>query len=341
MRAQKQGLVTRGRFNFGRYDAPFALINPLDAQPFALPVPSVVRDLRLKEWQAFQFANERYYTNIALFNTKALALVQVKVFDRQERKKYLFEKRVPPWSFRAPSQLLDSAMRYDGDGCHVMFENRLANGYIDIEFDTPVTSDCPALSGRVRALYEGHTPLVVAIPFGENRGMYSHKGLAPIEGELSIGSQRITYSPQDSYVTMDDHRGYYDYVMRWDWLTSGRFDNGTLFGFNLTHNASIDPSRFNENALWIDGIIHELPPIEFTHTFRDKQEVWEIRDASGRVEVDFEVEVPGRVDINALVMHSKYRGPFGSCRGHLVDENGRAHRVDGMFGMAEQFYLRV
>src|SRR5690606_18725034 len=113
MKAQDQALVTDGQFNFGRFDAPFASINPLDAQPYRVPLPAIARSFRLKEWQAFQFGDERYFANVALFNAKALALVQVKLFDRHTHTKHLFEKQVPPWAFRAPDQLLDSSMAYD------------------------------------------------------------------------------------------------------------------------------------------------------------------------------------------------------------------------------------
>ena len=342
MKPQTQDLVTNGRFNFGRYHAPFAAVNPLDAQPYRLPLVRAARDFRLKEWQAFQFANDRFFANVALFNAKLMGLVQVKIFDRETGTKHLFERQVPPWSFRAPPQLLNSCMEYAGRGCVVRFDNQLERDWIDIEFDVPRTGKCPAIQGRLRALCAGQTPLVVAIPFGENRGMYSHKGLVPLEGTLTVGAETSTFERGTGYLLMDDHRGYYPWVMEWDWLTTARYnDDGRLFGFNLTRNASIDPGRFNENAFWLDGDVHPLPPVTFARSGEGAAEVWRIRDAHGRVEVDFHVEIPGRVDINALVVRSKYRGPFGTCRGTVTGEDGTSHAVDGMFGMAEEFYLRV
>jgi len=342
MDAQDQDLVTDGRFNFGRFERPFRRINPLDArivERFSLP--RAVKAFRLKEWQAFQMANDRFFLNVALFNAKALALVQVKVFDRLTRTKHLFEKKVTPWAFTGPEQLFDSEMAWRGKDAVVVFRNQLARDRIRVHLDVPASDHAPRLYGDIVARSLGQTPLVVAIPFGDNHGMTSHKGLMPADGELQIGDTTTTFGPGNGYVLMDDHRGFYPFVMKWDWLTSATWrPDGTLIGFNLTHNQSIDPERFHENALWINGRIHTLPPVTFERRGKGTDERWRITDRHGRVDLTFAVEVPGAVDINAVVIRSKYKGPFGTISGALVDDDGQRHAVDDWFGMGEDFYLR-
>jgi hypothetical protein len=51
--------------------------------------------------------------------------------------------------------------------------------------------------------------------------------------------------------------------------------------------------------------------------------------------MSFEVTLDARVDINALVIQSKYRGPFGWVEGTLA-----GHRIPRVFGMGEAFYLK-
>jgi hypothetical protein len=46
--------------------------------------------------------------------------------------------------------------------------------------------------------------------------------------------------------------------------------------------------------------------------------------------------MPSRVDLDALIVRSRYSGPFGSVRGTIAN-----HDVTGLFGMGEDFYLRV
>ena len=150
----------------------------------------------------------------------------------------------------------------------------------------------------------------------------------------------MAYHADDSYVLMDDHKGYYPVSMAWDWATAASHQDGKLIGFNFTRNQSRDIDRYNENALWIDGTRHLLPPVTFTRNDRGPSEYWRITDDSGAVDLTFVVVIDGRVDINALVMRSKYRGPFGEFSGHIEVPDGPRFEADRVFGMAEDFYLR-
>jgi hypothetical protein len=334
-------LVDAGRVRFGTFSGPIADVNLIDAQPWMLPVPRPLRRFRLKEWQAFQLANDRYFIVVALFNAKLLALAQVKVYDRQLRRKYVFERKLPGWALTAPRNLLDSEMRWTDGTASIAFRNHLAADRIELEFEIPSGPDMPGLTGKVVADASGREPEVVSIPFANNRGMYSHKGCLALTGELQLGAQPITFTKTNGLLLMDDHKGYYPAVMRWDWVTGGGFDDrGRQIGFNLTRNDSIDPDRYNENCLWIDGRIHLLPAVTFVRRPTPAPEVWQVRDVAGEVELDFEIEVEGRVRVNALVVQSRYRGPFGSLRGTLRGPEGERVSLDGMFGMAEDFYLR-
>ncbi len=336
-------LVERGRVRFGTFSGPIPDVNLIDAKPWSLPVPRPLRALRLKEWQAFQLGNRRYFVLVALFNAKLLALAQVKVYDREQRRKFVFERKLPGWALSAPRNLLDSQMRWTGGGATIEFRNRLAAQRIDIAIDIPASAELPALRGAVTVDAQGCEPEVVSIPFAENRGMYSHKACLAPTGALEFGDRQIVFAPGDSYLLMDDHKGYYPPVMRWDWVTGGGVDErGRRIGFNLTRNDSIDPARYNENCLWIDGRVHLLGPVRFVRRPELQPEIWEVRDADGgdEVEVDFEIELDGHVRVNALIAESRYRGPFGAVRGRLRGPGGELVRVDGMFGMGEDFYLR-
>lgn len=338
-----ESLVDGDRVRFGTFAGPIADVNLIDARPWSLPIPRPLRALRLKEWQAFQFGNQRYFVIVALFNAKLLALAQVKIYDREQQRKYLFEHKLPGWALQAPRNLLDSQMSWTHGPAAIRFVNKLGEpggGRIDITIELPERPDMPAISGTVTAHADGCEPEVVSIPFADNRGMYSHKGCLALTGELRIGDQLVTFTRADSFLMMDDHKGYYPRVMQWDWVTGGGFDErGRRIAFNLTRNDSIDPIRYNENCLWIDGRLHLLPPVRFERRPDCSPEIWQIRDQSGEVEVDFVIEVDGHVRVNALVIESRYRGPFGQVRGHIRGPEGDVV-LDGMFGMGEDFYLR-
>jgi Protein of unknown function (DUF2804) len=334
-------LVDGGRIHFGTCDRPIADVNLIDAQPWSLPLPRPLRALRLKEWQAFQLGNPRWFIVVALFDAKLLALAQVKIYDRERRSKHVFERKLPSWAMKAPRNVLDSEMRWAEGAASMRFLNRLAADRIELELELPATDEMPALSGSITLAAQGCEPQVVSIPFGPNRGMYSHKACLVPEGELRLGDEVLRFSPADGYALMDDHKGYYPYVMRWDWVTGGGIDSlGRRIGFNLTHNDSIDPERFNENCVWVDGRRQLLPPVRFVRRPELQPEVWEVRDQAGEVAVDFVIELDGHVRVGALVVESRYRGPFGRVQGHVRGPAGERIVLDGMFGMGEDFYLR-
>jgi hypothetical protein len=182
---------------------------------------------------------------------------------------------------------------------------------------------------------------VVSLPFGADVGMYSHKGMFPIEGELVIGGERHALTTDDALALMDDHKGYYPYVMRWDWLTSATHVGGQALGFNVTRNQCRDPERFNENCAWIGDRVGRLPAVTFERSApRSRDERWHIRDRAGRVDLTFEPTVPGDVAVNALIVESRYRGPFGTISGRLEPEGLPPITVDRWFGMGEEFWLR-
>lgn len=334
-------LVDAGRIRFGTFDRPIADTNLIDAQPWSMPLPRPLRALRLKEWQAFQLGTPRWFVAVALFDAKLLALAQVKVYDRERRTKHVFERKLPSWAMRAPRTLLDSTMGWEDASGSIRFANRLVDDRIELALALPATAAMPALSGSITLHADRSEPQVVCIPFGDNRGMYSHKACLAPAGELRLGDEVLRFSPADGFALMDDHKGYYPYVMRWDWVTGGGVDDrGRRIGFNLTRNDSIDPARYNENCVWIDGQRHLLPPVRFVRRPEQQPEVWEVRDEAGQVAVDFEIELDGHVRVAALVVESRYRGPFGRVRGHVSGPGGERIGLDGMFGMGEDFYLR-
>lgn len=334
-------LVEGGRFQFGVFDGPIENVNPLDAQPFDVPLPRAARSLRLKEWEAFQIVDDRFFAVLALFDARLMALAQLKVYDRRSRKKHVFERKLAPWAIHIGQGVLDSDTWHEGRGCTMRFTNRLREGRLDIGLDVAATRDFPGLKAELVARTEGHDALVVAIPFGPNRGMVSHKGPLAVTGDVRLGDERMEVTPATTQLLVDDHKGYYPWVMQWDWVTgAGRDAEGRRVVFNLTRNQSIDPARFHENCLWIDGRAHMLSPVTFERTGCVKGDRWRIRDTDGRVDVGFTIEVEGRVDVNALIVRSDYEGPFGTFEGTVSAEDGVTARVDGLFGMGERFWLR-
>ncbi len=333
-------LVEHGHQHLGRFDAPVARANLLDARYRGLPRP--LRWLRLKEWQALQISTPRLFANVALFDAKLMSLLQAKVYDRETGTKYVVERKLRPGAFKLADSLIESTNRYQDQRGWLAFDNRVGDGRIDVDLELAATADAPRIAGRITVHVARGASQVVSLPFARDVGMYSHKGMFPAEGTLTVGDVTHDLGADGALALLDDHKGYYPYVMKWDWVTSAIHDEaGRALGINLTRNQCRDPEVFNENCAWIDRRIGRLPAVTFTRErAREPGEVWRIVDTDGRVDVTFTPTVPGDVKVNAVVVESRYRGPFGTLEGRVEPEGLPPIHLDGWFGMGEEFWLR-
>ncbi len=338
-----RSLVEDGRTNFGTFSTDFKEVNPLDAvRVFGVPVPRFAKYMRLKEWQAYQLGNEECFLLAVLYNQKAGLLTQFIYYDRKKRTGIKYERIVPSWKTAMPASLDDSRACYETGGYRIDYHNRLRDGmlYIDVAFRP--RKELPGLYGHFEALHgaPGVRPLVVSLPLGKNRGMYSHKCLMPMRGSLCVGDSTVEFRDTDSFAIIDAHKGFYPYILKYDWITgviTGK--KRGLAGFNLTDNQVINPEQYNENCLWTDGALHLLPPVKFERPGGVKGE-WLIRDEFGMVDIVFTPEMENTLKMNLLVAKTDYHGPFGSFRGVIRPKTGARVAVDGFFGMGEQKYLR-
>ena len=343
IRPAPQKLVSGGRFEFGTFNSQFGQVNPLEAdRPLGAWLPRPLLAGRLKEWQAFQFGNSRWFMLAVLYNAKISALAQFIAYDRESGQKYVFEKILPPCKLTIPASIWDNKQSWQDNGNFIEIISALNRGRFYINVKLRGHKSLPDIEAHFEAFQDRGAvePLVVSIPFGRNRGMYSHKCLMPMQGSLVLGGARIGFLRSESFAIIDDHKGFYPYEMHYDWATAAGYDvEGRLSGFNLTDNQSTDPEGYNENCLWVDGRLSLLPAVKFDRPGGVDGD-WIIRDRYGLVDLVFRPVTMGRIDVNLLVMRVQYFGPFGYCSGTIKDSRGNPVVFDRYFGMGEKKYIR-
>ena len=343
LRMAPDNLVTNGEFTFGTFSSQFKRVNPLEAhKPLGTWMPKPILDFRLKEWQAFQLGNSRWFMLAVLYNAKVSALAQFVVYDRERNKKYFFEKILPSWKIKIPASIWDGSQSYRDKDCSIEIISALAKGRFFINVIVRDQKGLPDMEGHFEAIHDEGlvAPIVVSIPMGKNRGVYSHKCLMPMQGSLFLGGEKIEFLRKESFAIIDDHKGFYPYVLKYDWVTAAGYDEkGRLVGFNLTHNQAIDAEMYNENCLWVDGRLYLLPPVKFDRP-QGVEGDWLIRDPYGMVNLSFQPVSMGRIDLDLLALRVKYFGPFGYFSGTIRDGSGNSVDFGRYFGMGEQKYVR-
>lgn len=338
-----ESIVTKGRFNFGTFIEPVKKINLLDASmPFLNPLFNLFKFFRLKEWQAFQMGNDKYFIMAAVYSAKVMSIVQFIVYDIKANKKYKYEKRMPWWKVRIAKGLYGTSSFHHSRNFKIKVSNDLDNGQIRLEVEIKKNGKLPPLRGTLIGFHhdEEVQPQVVSLPLGRNRGMYSHKVLMPLKGVVKFDEAVLNFGPDNSHMLLDDHKGFYPYIMKYDWVTGATHLDGHLFGFNLTDNQVKDQLTYNENCIWWKGKVHPLPPVKMERP-DGIDEKWLIKDEYDMVNLEFKPVVNTRVKLNVLFLSSDYHGPYGHFSGYLRNSAGEKIEIKRIFGMGEKFYLRV
>lgn len=333
-------VVTDGRCNMGTFNEAIREVNLLDAaSPLDRPLPRTVKYLRLKEWQAFQIANQEWFICLAVYNTKLVGMAIIMAYSKTTGRMYRYERKVPFWSLEVPQGLMNTHCFYHGRKLSIDIYNSIEKKKFDVRFSAENFGDLPDCQASFIGNYITE-PIVIVQPFDENRPLYSHKALMPAVGQLFMGSEHHEFKKNSTSMIIDDHKGYYPYEMKYDWATAMGWQNGTLMGFNLTHNQIRDPETYNENCLWLDGKMIPLPPVTFSRP-DGVLKTWEIRDAYGWIDLRFTPLKDVPVHMKLGFAESQYHGPTGSFEGTI--DVPRKSRIDfsGFIGMGEQKYIKM
>ncbi len=337
-------VVDKGAFAFGRYGTPFRRANMLDvSHPFHYPVPRLLKNWRLKEWQAYQFGDKRWFFFATLYNAKTCSLVLFLAYDRERKKRYLIRRFLPGSIFRFSESLSGSHVYYRGARTLLESACDYDSGSMQLTVVRGSRSAGHRFSGRFRFACgpKVASPNVVCLPLGLNRAMYSTKILMPMEGEFSVGGESHRFEGPSSMGIIDDHKGYYPYQLRYDWVTGfGADAKGRRVGFNLTDNQVRDQSRFNENCLWINNKIWPLPPVKVTRPQGSAGD-WIIQDTEGMVDLVFVPELANDLRFNLGIIESDYNGPLGGFRGFISNGEGDKIPAELFYGVGEKEYLRA
>lgn len=338
-------LVHDGEFIFGCFNGPPAVANMLDIRkPYHYKIPSWVKAFRCKEWKAFQFGDSRWFFFTTLYETKSISLLQFSAWDRERSRLFEIKGLVPFKKFNHGNTLANSHASYRNRRIAIDYRFDLANGSVVVEASRAKGGSRRAFAGSFTFAYNSRqsSPSSVCLPLGLNRAMYSTKVLMPMQGWFEVEGERFEFGSPDAMGVFDDHKGYYPYKLRYDWVTGfGQDGRGRRVGFNLTDNQVKDQERYNENVLWINSRAFPLPPIKVTRP-NGPDKPWHIQDTEGLVDLIFKPERNNDMKINFLVAAIDYHGPFGSFEGTLRSPDG-SEKVEakGLFGMGEQKYLRA
>ncbi len=334
----------------GVFDAPLKDVNLEDASlsTGGIPWPGWWRRMRLKEWQHVWIGGEDFYFGFAAVDGKFIKTGFSYFYDRREAGGQFVERTLesPRFQARIPSALGDSHGHLISKGFMLHIHNHLDRkdgGQHRYSLQIPAAKDEPSIMADV-TLHEDlakRQPLVVVLPFGDNAGLYSHKSIVPVNGEVGVDGRRHEITPDRFRAVLDVHKAHYPYRSFWNWTTFWGYDvEGREIGINLTDNVAIDADETNECAFWLEGRMHRLGRAVVEHPKGDTLSEWKAGTRDGQVRLRFHPEGERKGRIELALVSSKFHQPFGTYEGEVELPGGQQIKIDRAWGIAEDHKVR-
>lgn len=329
-----------GRPRIGVFDGPPRTADLQDARVrsggFTLPGP--LARLRLKQWQHVALITPSTFVGLAIVDIGFLRTSWCHVVERASGRCFEHARKGPFLDLRVAPDLWDDRCHARARGYAVTIENRLTAGEHRIAID--VTGGAPSVSAALRCPHDlvADEPLVVSLPVGEGRAMYSLKAALPLEGTLRVDGREQELDPTTCFAIWDVHKAHYPRRTFWNWATfAGRDSAGRRVALNLTRNVNEDDATWNENAVWLDGRVEHLGPATFRFDAARPLEPWRVGTTDGAVDLVFRPQGERREDLRVGVVESVFRQPYGIFEGTLR-HGGDLVTVEGAFGVCEDHH---
>ncbi|MBR0026641.1 MAG: DUF2804 domain-containing protein [Clostridia bacterium] len=183
--------------------------------------------------------------------------------------------------------------------------------------------------------------MVIATPFEKNGAFYYNQKIncMPAKGTVTLGEDSFTFSPEDSFATLDWGRGVWTYDNTWYWGNGNGIVNGKPFGFNIGYGFG-DTSAASENLLIYDGRAHKLEGVQFNIPEDSYLKPWTFTSTDGRFEMDFAPVLDRAARTYAVILETDQHQVFGKFTGKAVLDDGTVLELRDFMGFAEKVHNR-
>lgn len=306
--------------SFASGPIPFGLYAGTIADLSTAPWSALRRSQR-KAWIFSSAFSSRYCVGFAIADAGLVATAFVYFFDTQTGK-YVEEKATVPFGFGSD------------------FDPDLGSTWQLKNFSILPQGDkitCSFAGKRIRisiAMTENGKGSTTIAPAGDRPFHHTYKNLLlPTVVEATVDGESIKFD--GNIGGLDFSKGYPPRHTFWNWASmNATTDTGVEFGVNLVG----DFNNSIENALWAGGSVHQLSQATFSYGRPVEKSTWQIATLDGTLHMKFEPRGVRGEDLNALVMMSRFKQPFGTFSG-TVKLDGVLHNFTG-HGVVEEHFAK-
>lgn len=334
--------VEAGRIRLGMYTEPLRHMNLHAARLLQrargfLPVPTM-----LIEWIGAGLAHPEWYFGMIIVDAKVLSLAVFYGFHRKTGKYFSHDRISLPGRARVAETTWNGATSFAGLGFRSSVTHDLAHGRHDFAVGIRRLGKRPAVEGRLtwHEPLGKVQPLVLLSPVGEKGFIYNHKAQMPLEGELSVGGERITFEPTRDLANLDEVRIHPSgNGLTYHWFNFGGFDRqGRIVGADLALSPQKPDPWWAENCLWVGDKLWMCDEVAFEKDPRDLMQPWRAHDERGNIDIAFHPEGGKKVSLGPI---GAYHQKCGRFTGRIVDGAGETHVIRDYQGCAEHAVIAL
>lgn len=305
---------------FAQKPVPYGLYSGLIGDMNSAHLSSLRRSQR-KVWVYAGAFTKDYYVGFAIADAGIVATAFAYVFDVVANK-YIEEKITVPLGF--PSA-------FDPD---LKTNWKLKNFSItthDNNIKCSYTGNRLKLTLQIADDGKGATTLAPAAgrPFH-----HTYKNLLlPTTVALTVDGKAVELTGNIGGI--DFSKGYPPRQTFWNWASlNGVTESGISFGANLVG----DFNNSIENALYVNGSVSQLSQATFSYGKPVDKSVWHIKILDGTIDMEFKPLGVRGENINAFIMMSIFKQPFGVFTGTIL-LNGQSHKFTA-YGVVEEHFAK-
>lgn len=329
----------QGHFTYGKYTTYLDRLNPLEfGRGIWGVMPRMLKNMRLKEWQAYMIGGKNHYILISTMDMKHFSVLKVLIYDKKSNQTWGSSQIHYNKKIKIAHDLRSSSVYACEAGTQIQVNHFLHGKKIEIGFVFKDALTGDMLSGYFETADVINDPLISVLPLKNQAGFYTHKQLISLQGYICVNDAIQSLHKNETTLVLDDQKVYYPYKTLWDWSTASGVIEGDYCGFTVSNVAAIKQT-YNENAFWKNGKIHHVPDVNFSRNATSGN--WTIVDEKGLVDMEFKPVAKHKIERNLFLASTKYEGPLGWFSGHIGSDTGGKLYVNSMFGMLERMYMRL
>lgn len=299
--------------------------------------------LRIKEWDYYLIANNHFAVALTVADNgyMGLASASLMVFDTAKHHTATVMTAFPMGKLRMPETSKAGTVLFEHEKCHITFEITPEGRYLTCSFKdfkngSPFTAD-------FHLTEEPEESMVIVTPFAKKKtAFYFNQKINCMRaaGKAEFEGKTYTFTPDNSFGTMDWGRGVWPYSNTWYWSSASGLLNGIPFGFNLGYGFG-DTSAASENMLFYDGKAHKLDQVLFnipkdSAGHDDYHSTWTFGSNDGRFLMNFAPILDRASNTNLLLLCSNQHQVFGRFSGTAVLDDGKVIKLQDFLGFAEK-----